>query len=160
MTILLKKRAKIAKRTEKEPIGTKENRWELKKNETVPKGNRKRTTKSLHQCHFKKKWRAWVEFGCKNQKKEIKMNISQFYMDQLAVKKVTFKFLKNKILQDFDELGDLTFVAYKSPNNKDKYKNLGYLLKNNSKFVTQIRVYIIAARLYMLTKVQKNAHGS
>ncbi|OHD99626.1 MAG: hypothetical protein A2W82_05460 [Sulfurimonas sp. RIFCSPLOWO2_12_36_12] len=88
------------------------------------------------------------------------MNISQFYIDQLVDKKVTFKFLKNKILQDFDELGDLMFVAYKSPSNKDTYKNLGYLLKNNSKFVTQIKAYIITARLYMLIKAQKNAHGS
>lgn len=54
LSILLKKRAKIAKRTEKEPIGTSGNQWELKKNETVPNRYLKRTTRLLHQRHIEK----------------------------------------------------------------------------------------------------------
>lgn len=86
------------------------------------------------------------------------MTFSQFYIDKLATKKISLKSIKNEILQDFKEQGDLVVIVSNS-------KELGYLLKNNPKFVTHIKIWIISLKLYLLVKLAKikvktNVNGS
>lgn len=61
LSILPQKRVKIAKNSEKIAVKTNQEQLRVKKYQARAKKERKNTTKLLHQCHFIKKWRAWVE---------------------------------------------------------------------------------------------------
>lgn len=83
------------------------------------------------------------------------MTVSQFYTDTMQEQQLTLNTIKNKILSDFSEVGDLTIVVSECKTRQDKYKYLGYLLKHNSKFMTHLKARWIALKLFWGLKFQK-----
>lgn len=83
------------------------------------------------------------------------MTVSQFYVDEMQKRNLTFKTIKNKILSDFSEVGDLTIVVSKSKTKQDEYKYLGYLLKHNPKSITHLKARWIALMLFWGMNFQK-----
>lgn len=96
-----------------------------------------------------------MELGGKNQNKEHIMTVSQFYVDEMQKQNITLKTIKNKILNDFSEVGDLSIVVSECKTKQDEYKYLGYLLKHNPKSITHLKARWIALKLFWCMKFKK-----
>lgn len=86
------------------------------------------------------------------------MVVCIYYVDLFAAenksKEINYDFIKNMIVKHQKEHGDLEVAAGISGTNLEK--DLGYMLKNNFKFMTYIKARIIAFRLFLAIRKYKN----
>lgn len=91
------------------------------------------------------------------------MTISQFYVDTMQKQKPTLKALKDHILNDLNEVGDLIIIVSRFKSNPEQYIQLGYIIKNHPKHMIYVQSRWIALKLFFWMKFYKrtnNADGS
>jgi len=83
------------------------------------------------------------------------MTISQFYVDTMQNQNLTQKTIEDKVLSDFNDVGDLIIIMSRYKSNPNAYKELGYLLQANPKIITRLKIRLIAFKLFLRVRFQK-----